>query len=146
MPGIPSFPLVPLMALVPVLAVWTVAAVALMDRPWLDTPMNPGLAIDRGDFAQAIRTIEAGAPVSAAYPDPTPQDPARHVTPLDEAIRAGEPDLVRVLLDLGALPDPDGRRRAACRALAAGARDIATALVGGDVPAGDCPPVPTVRP
>ncbi len=129
-----------LAAVLPIVVVWALVAPGLALRPMGETTMNPAAAINRGDFAQAVRQIEAGAPVAVAYPDPTPDDPGRMRTPLQEAIRAGDRDLVRVLVQLGALPDEAARLSAACYAEAAGEAGIAGLPSGSALPAGTCDP------
>lgn len=121
--------LVPLAACLPVAALWLSAAGILAGRPFRDDPMNPSHAIAVHDFAQAVRAIEAGAPLGDRYPSPSERDPAREATPLEEAIVADEEDLVRLLVDMGALPDPAERERVACAAQAAGRKDAAKAIL-----------------
>lgn len=92
--------------------------------------MNPAVAVYRADFAQAVRLIEAGAPADGAYPNPLPGDPGRRTTPLEEAVRAGEPELVRVLMSRGTPVGVVRRRMLACQATAHDDVETAVALLG----------------
>ena len=125
-------------AVAPVAAVWAVVATDLAMVPWADDPMTPSQAVVRRDFAQAIRLIEAGAPVTATYASPTPEDPGRRATPMDEAIRAGKVELVRVLLDLGAASDAGQRLRYACAALARQNVEIVGMVMSRPLQASEC--------
>ena len=122
----------------PVVAVWAVVAGDLMAIPWADDPVTPSRAIDRGDFAQAIRLFEAGQSASIAYDNPIPDEPSRQTTPMYEAIRVHEPDLVRVLLDLGAAPDVALRTRFACLALSYDDTEIAEMILARSMRTADC--------
>ncbi len=132
-------------AVAPVAVVWAVVAKDFARVPWADDPMTPSQAIVRGDLAQAIRLIEAGAPVTATYASPTPEQPDHRATPMDEAIRAGKVELVRVLLDLGAAPDAGLRLRYGCDALSLGNSEIA-ALMNRSLQASECVALPGTPP
>ncbi len=116
-------------AVAPLAGVWALVGGVLVATPWADAPMTPSQAIYHRDFAQAVRLLDAGASVTAEYPSPTPEQPGRRTTPMQEALRVHEPDLIRVLLDFGAAPDAGSRVQFACAALSYGDAEIAAMLL-----------------
>ena len=107
---------------------------------WHAHPLNVSAAVLQGDFGQAVWHLQHGEDPNRAYPVPgeASADPERPMTPLEAAVQRGELDMVKVLLDAGAIADSRERQRLSCLALRREAEEIAEFLIGSVPAARDC--------
>jgi hypothetical protein len=108
---------------------------------WDDSPVNLSEAIAVHDFGLAVRLMEQGADPNVKRTTDAANDgqPTPAVTALEAAAKRGDPWMVEVILDHGAVADAAERLRLACVAVSFGGNEVAEFLHGSVPSPAECP-------